>query len=53
MGQVNLKIGDELEREFRRIAAERFEAKKGFLKKAIEEAIKDWVNKNRKRLQNV
>jgi len=48
MGQVNLKIEDELEKDFRRVAAERFEAKKGFLKKAIEEAIKDWVNKNRK-----
>jgi predicted transcriptional regulator len=47
MGQVNLKIDDELEKEFRRVAAKRFEAKKGFLKKAIEEAIKDWVDKNR------
>jgi len=53
MGQVNLKIDDKLEREFRRAAAERFEARKGFLKKAIEEAIKDWVSKNRKRSQNV
>ncbi len=48
MGQVNLQIGDELEKEFRRVAAERFEAKKGFLKKAIEEAIRDWVNKNKR-----
>jgi len=53
MGQVNLQIDDELEKEFRRIAVEKFEAKKGFLKKAIEEAIKDWINKNRKRPQNV
>jgi len=53
MGQVNLKIDDELERDFRKVAAERFEARKGFLKKAIEEAIQDWVNKNRKRPQNV
>jgi len=53
MGQVNLKIDDTLEKEFRRMAAERFEAKKGFLKKAIEEAISDWVKKNRGRAHNV
>ncbi len=53
MGQVNLQIDDKLEKEFRRVAAERFEAKKGFLKKAIEEAVKDWINKNQKRSQHV
>jgi hypothetical protein len=53
MGQVNLKIDDELEKNFRRVAAERFEAKKGFLKKAIEEAIRDWINKNRKGAKDV
>lgn len=46
MGQVNLKIDDELEREFRKVAVQRFEARKGFLKKAIEEAIGDWIKKN-------
>lgn len=49
MGQINLKIDDNLEKEFRKIAAEKFEAKKGFLKKAIEEAIRDWICKNSKR----
>lgn len=49
MGQINLKIDDNLEKEFRKIAAEKFEAKKGFLKKAIEEAIREWINKNSKR----
>jgi len=53
MGQVNLKINDELEKEFRKAAAERFEAKKGFLKKAIEEAIRDWVKKNKRSPRNV
>lgn len=52
MGQVNLKIDDKLEEEFRRIAVERFEARKGFLKKAIEEAIRDWVKKNRRSAKN-
>lgn len=46
MGQVNLKIDDELEKKFRMTAAEKFEAKKGFLKKAIEEAVRDWIEKN-------
>jgi len=46
MGRVNLKIDDGLEERFRRVAADRFGAKKGFLKKAIEEAIQDWINKN-------
>lgn len=53
MGQVNLQIDDQLEKEFRKVAAERFEAKKGFLKKAIEEAVRDWIDKNRKGSQNV
>jgi hypothetical protein len=53
MGQVNLKINNELEKQFRKVAAERFEAKKGFLKKAIEEAIQDWVNKNKRSPRNV
>jgi len=48
MGQVNLKIDDELERKFRRAAVEKFEAKRGFLKKAVEEAIRDWIRKNSK-----
>jgi hypothetical protein len=48
MGQLNLKIDDELEREFRKVAAERFEAKKGFLKKAVEEALWEWVKKNKR-----
>jgi len=49
MGQINLKIDDNLEKEFRRVAAEKFEAKKGFLKKAVEEAIRDWIQKNSQR----
>jgi tryptophan synthase beta subunit len=53
MGQVNLKVDDNLEREFRRVAVERFEARKGFLKKAIEEAMRDWINKNSEGTKNV
>jgi len=53
MGKINLAIDDNLEKEFRRAAVEKFEARKGFLKKAIEEAIRDWIRKNRKGAQNV
>lgn len=49
MGQLNLKVDDELEKEFRRAAAERFEAKKGFLKKAVEEALWEWVKRNKRK----
>jgi len=53
MGQINLKIDDELEKVFRQTAAEKFGARKGFLQKAIEEAMRDWTNKNRRVKQNV
>jgi hypothetical protein len=49
MGQLNLKVDDRLEREFRRIAAERFEARKGFLKKAVEEALWEWIRRNQRK----
>jgi len=35
------------------VAAEKFEARKGFLKKAVEEAIRDWLRKNTKEVKNV
>jgi len=52
MGQVNLKINDELERVFRQAAAEKFGARKGFLQKAVEEAVRDWVSKNKRGRQS-
>jgi tryptophan synthase beta subunit len=53
MGKINLDIDDNLERELRKVAVEKFEARKGFLKKAIEEAIRDWIRKNSKGVKNV
>jgi len=53
MGKINLAIDDDLEKEFRRAAVEKFEARKGFLKKAIQEAIRDWIRKNRKGAKGV
>ncbi|MEM3191382.1 MAG: hypothetical protein QW292_04675 [Candidatus Parvarchaeota archaeon] len=53
MGKINLEIDDSLERELRRLAVEKFEARKGFLKKAVEEAIRDWIRKNSEGAKNV
>jgi hypothetical protein len=53
MGQLNLKVDDKLEMEFRKVAAEKFGARKGFLKKAIEEAIREWIRKNSKGAKDV
>jgi len=49
MGKINLEIDDALEREFRRAAVEKFEARKGFLKKAVEEALLEWIRKNQRK----
>lgn len=53
MGKINLEIDDNLEKELRKVAVEKFEAKKGFLKKAIEEAVRDWIRKNSKGVKDV
>ena len=52
MGQINLKISDELEKEFRKIAVKKFGAKKGFLKKALEDAIQLWIKNNRGKVKS-
>lgn len=48
MGQINIKVSDKLEKDFRMAAVNKFEARRGFLKKALEEAMTDWVKKNKK-----
>jgi tryptophan synthase beta subunit len=53
MGKINLEVDDLLEREFRNAAVKKFEARKGFLKKAIEEAMSDWVKNNKRGGKNV
>jgi len=46
MGQINVKIPDELEEKVRQIAAKKFGLRKGSLTKAIVEALKLWVEIN-------
>jgi hypothetical protein len=43
MGQINVSLSDELEKKLRFKAIEIFGGRKGDLTKAVEEAVKTWV----------
>ena len=45
LGRINVDISDELEKQLRLKAVERFGGKKGDLSKAVQEAVKTWINK--------
>jgi hypothetical protein len=45
MARINLVIDDELDEQFRNEVAKRLGMRKGNIKIAIEEAIRDWVEK--------
>ena len=47
MGRVSIAISDELEKSLRIKTIERFGGKKGDLSRAVEEAIKTWVAKEK------
>ena len=47
MGRINVELSDELEKELRFKTVERFGGKKGDLSRAVEEAIKTWVAKEK------
>ena len=47
MGRINVDLPDELEKKLRFKTVERFGGKKGDLSKAVEEAIKTWVAKEK------
>ena len=47
MGRISVAISEELERELRFKTIERFGGKKGDLSRAVEEAIKTWVAKEK------
>jgi hypothetical protein len=44
MGRINVDLPDELERQLRLRTVERFGGKKGDLSKAVEDAVRTWVN---------
>jgi hypothetical protein len=45
MGRISVDIPDELERQLRLQTVERFGGKKGDLSRAVEEAVKTWINR--------
>jgi hypothetical protein len=47
MGRISVEIPDELEKDLRFKTIERFGGKKGDLSRAVEEAIKTWVAKEK------
>ena len=47
MGKLNISLSDDLEKKFRETVFEKFGMKKGNINKAFEEAIDDWIKKNK------
>ncbi len=47
MGRINVELPDELEKKLRFKTIERFGGKKGDLSRAVEEAVKTWVAKEK------
>jgi hypothetical protein len=45
LGRINVDITDEIEKQLRLKTVERFGGKKGDLSRAVQEAIKTWLNK--------
>jgi hypothetical protein len=44
MGRISVDLPDQLEKQLRIKTVERFGGKKGDLSKAVEQAVKTWVN---------
>jgi len=44
MANLNLAIDDRLDEDFRKEVVKRYGMKKGNIKRAIEEALKQWIN---------
>jgi len=47
MGRISAELPDELEKELRFKTIERFGGKKGDLSRAVTEAVKTWINKEK------
>jgi len=47
MGRIYVELSDELEKKLRLKVIERFGGRKGDLSRAVEEAIKEWVAKEK------
>ena len=49
MGKIATTISDELEERFRELAIKKFGPKRGYLQKALIEAIKLWIEREEQR----
>jgi len=47
MGRISVELSDELEKELRFKTIERFGGRKGDLSRAVEEAVRTWVAKEK------
>jgi hypothetical protein len=47
MGRISAELPDKLEKELRFKTIERFGGKKGDLSRAVQEAVKSWVNQKK------
>ncbi len=45
MGRISVDLPDDLEKQFRLKTVEKFGGKKGDLSRAVEEAVKTWIDK--------
>lgn len=45
MGRINVDLPDNLEKQLRLKTVEKFGGKKGDLSRAVEEAVKTWIDK--------
>jgi hypothetical protein len=45
MGRINVDLSNELEKQLRLKTVERFGGKKGDLSRAVQEAVKTWIEK--------
>jgi len=52
MAKATFVISDDVLKEFKELAKNRYGDKRGVLSVAIEEAIKDWIKKVKKELEN-
>ncbi len=46
MGEIRGNVSDQAEARFRELAMKKFGYHKGSISKALDEAVKNWVNKN-------
>lgn len=47
MKTIRGQVTEEIEKEFRKLAMEKFGYSKGALSKALEEAVREWIKKNK------